>query len=320
MVDMDPNITPDRAITARAATQFGLVTVAQARELGLSTDQIKHRVRSGRWQRLHRGVYRVAGSPPSWRQRALAACLALPPDGTTSHLTASALVRLGEPAPPTPHLTVGPTRSARLAGAVVHRSPLDPQDVTRVDGIPTTTAGRTLVDCAGMLGPVRLQRMVDEAMHRRLVDPAQIDAIWDRVRQGPGRGGEGRLRKALAPWVGPIRPGSPAEARLRQQLRQWGFPEPDLQVIVRSASGEVVARIDLGWPLLRVGIEYDSQRWHGPTRWADDLARQDHLERLGWRILRADLVDLHPGAYRLRDEIKEAIAAASASVLPPRSE
>jgi very-short-patch-repair endonuclease len=36
----------------------------------------------------------------------------------------------------------------------------------------------------------------------------------------------------------------------------------------------------------RLAVECDGERWHGPAKLADDMARQAILERLGWRFAR----------------------------------
>lgn len=36
----------------------------------------------------------------------------------------------------------------------------------------------------------------------------------------------------------------------------------------------------------RLAIELDGDQYHGPERWADDLARQRVMERVGWRFWR----------------------------------
>jgi hypothetical protein len=307
MMGMDQNITY-RAVEAEvASTQHGLITFDQAIAVGLSPQQVQRRVARGQWVRVHRGVYRVAGTPPSWHGAALAACLAAPRGAMTSHLTAAAVSGLGIQAPPRPAVTVEPGRSSRLPGVTVHRSVLPPEDCTVVQAIPTTTVARTLVDCAAILGPVRLQRLVDEAFHRQLVRPAQIVAVWDRVRRGAGRAGETRLRAAVEPWAAPITPGSPAELRLHQRLVQWGLPQPELQIVVRGPSGTAIARIDFGWSQYLVGIEYDSVRWHGASRWERDLAREQRLTAAGWVILRADKSDLEPGQHELERAARRAL-------------
>jgi hypothetical protein len=127
--------------------------------------------------------------------------------------------------------------------------------------------GRTLIDCASILGPVRLQSVVDEAFHRRLVSVRGVEWMLDATRRAPGRPGEVRLRDALDPWRTRIAAGSPAEHRLRLQLVQWGYPEPELQVPVIAADGSVLGRVDCGWPAVRIGIEYDSERFHGESAW-----------------------------------------------------
>lgn len=286
-----------------AAGQHGLLTVEQARAAGLTDHQIRYRVRSDRWESVTPGVFRMTGAPTTWHQRVMAACLAVP-GSAASHLTAASLTGLNVPRPPVPHLTVERGRSVRCPLAVVHTARHPVTEVRRYDGIPATTIGRTLVDCAGLLGPTRLQRLVDEAMHRHLLRPEQLDSLWDDVRRAPGRRGEGKLRAATEPWAGPIKAGSPAEARLRRQLADWGFPRPDGQISVRDPRGVVIARIDLGWPDRWLGLEYDGVQWHGPTQWKADEERHRAVERAGWRLLHVDKADLQPGARTFRHELE----------------
>lgn len=189
---------------------------------------------------MDREVYGISGVPETWQQRALAACLAAPGGAGASHLTAAALAGLDLGPPPMPDVTIGRGRSTRLPGVTDHTSRLTPTDLTLFDVVPCTTVARTLIDCAGALGPMRLRRVVDQAMHQRLVTPAQVQRCWDRARLRPGRAGEMRLRKALEPWSGSIRPGSPAELRLRRQVVEWGYPEPGLQVVIRDDVGDKV--------------------------------------------------------------------------------
>ncbi|MBX3287105.1 MAG: hypothetical protein KF703_17285 [Actinobacteria bacterium] len=298
----------ERAIGQRASTQHGLITAAQARRLGMERGQIRSRVETGRWRCVAPAVYRLAGVPESWQQVALAACLGSAFGAVASFLTAGALAALCPP-PLVPHVTVGRGRSARSGIAVVHRARQAPAPVI-LQGVPCTDVARTLVDCAAILGPVRLQRMVDEAMHRRLVTVGRVEAALEASRLAPGRVGEGRLRETLEPWRTAIAAGSPAEHRLRMLLVQWGFPQPELQVPVVAVDGTVLGRLDCGWSHVRIGIEYDSERHHGQEAWASDLARQRAIEAEGWRIVRADKVDLRPGERRLRSDLDRIWAAA----------
>lgn len=188
----------------------------------------------------------------------------------------------------------------------MHTARLSLGHVTVLRGVPATTVGRTIVDCAGVLGPNRLGRLTNQAIHRQLLRLDQVPELWDHARRAPGRHGEVRLREVLEPWMGPITPDSPAEARLRRQLVEWGYPEPELQIPVRDEHGTVVAVIDTGWSPRRLGIEYDSAEFHDPSRWRADEARHRLIESLGWTLLHADKLDLQPGSGALRASLRRA--------------
>lgn len=292
------------ALGERAAEQHGLLARHQILELGGTRHQIQGRLHGGLWLPIAPGVYAIAGIPDHWLRRVHAAALSVV-DSVACRLTAAALHACLEHPPPQPHLTVPFGRSTRSPVAVVHRARLTPVDRTVVSGIPVTTIERTLVDLAADLSPKRLQGIVDAALHTRLVTPRSIDGAWERSQRAPGRHGHQNLLASLVHWREPILPGSVAEMRLLRQLEQWGFPKPERQVPIVDASGRVIARADLGWPVDRFGIEYDSERWHDPTRWAADEARHAAVEATGWRLLRADKTDLRPGS-RFRDDLLRA--------------
>ena len=83
-----------QAIAACAAEQHGVVTWDQALARGLTPSMLRRRLESGAWERLFRGVYRVGGSPDTWRQRLLAATFAAGKDAVASHRVAAAIHRL----------------------------------------------------------------------------------------------------------------------------------------------------------------------------------------------------------------------------------
>ena len=91
----------------------------------------------------------------------------------------------------------------------------------------------------------------------------------------------------------------------------------------------------------RLAVEVDGDFWHGPDKYADDLARQGDLERVGWRFARVKeweyytdkssalqpvfdtLAELNigPGATRLREPtIVEKARVPSYEELPPLDE
>ncbi len=82
-----------------AQAQYGLLTRAQI--LGvLSRSQLHRRLRAGLLVPVGRGVYRLAGSPVTWRQRALAACLAIGDPVAVSHRAAGYAWRVASLAAP----------------------------------------------------------------------------------------------------------------------------------------------------------------------------------------------------------------------------
>ncbi|MFE9333511.1 type IV toxin-antitoxin system AbiEi family antitoxin domain-containing protein [Streptomyces sp. NPDC006925] len=142
-----------------AADQWGLVTAAQAKDAGVGGVQLKRLTDTGLLENVARGVYLLtaAGQPPhleikaAWLrlQPAVPAWQRDPADpqsGVVSHTSACELLELGDI--PTigvelsvPKRRVTQDRSVRLRTAVV-----DPAETTVVDGLPVTTAHRTVVD------------------------------------------------------------------------------------------------------------------------------------------------------------------------------
>jgi predicted transcriptional regulator of viral defense system len=89
------------------------------------------------------------------------------------------------------HITVpGSTDDPRSAdappGIVVHRSPpLHPDDLAVVDGIPCTSAARTLVDCAEEMTIDELRELFGNARRRGLLDLDAVRASAARVEWRP---------------------------------------------------------------------------------------------------------------------------------------
>ena len=55
------------------------------------------------------------------------------------------------------------------------------------------------------------------------------------------------------------------------------------QIPVLAENGFVVARIDLGWPERRVGVDFDgAHHWTDPRQRTLDVERYARLPELGW--------------------------------------
>src|SRR5205807_3220779 len=82
-------VSSDRSVAVLAESQYGLVTRAQARARGMSEDGIHRRLQAGHWERIHHGVYRLAGSQRSPEQTVLGVCLAGGAGTFASHASAA---------------------------------------------------------------------------------------------------------------------------------------------------------------------------------------------------------------------------------------
>lgn len=159
----------DLAAAAVAARQHGVLSVQQAREVGLRTRQVQHRVESGRWARVGSGVYRVAGAPRTWRSEVMSAVLLAgsgdPGHAAASHGTALHLLDPGRfPRPPKVEVSVEHGRRATAGGAAVHHARDLLPDVTTADGISCTTGVRTTIDRAAVLDEHPLTALVDDVV------------------------------------------------------------------------------------------------------------------------------------------------------------
>ncbi|HVP02558.1 MAG TPA: type IV toxin-antitoxin system AbiEi family antitoxin domain-containing protein [Solirubrobacteraceae bacterium] len=276
----------DARIAALAARQHGVITVAQLRELGLSTRAAGHRVAAGRLHRMHRGVFAVGHHRVSLAGVRMAAVLACGRGARLAGRSAGALWGV-LPAGAGPIEVTTPQRGrSGPRGVLVHRTRvLAPDDTAIVDGIPVTSLARTLVDLAGVLDEDRLERAVHEAEVLRVLDVPEVIAAIDRL---PGRRGTGRLRALLAqPSPGPTR--RELERRFLALCRAGAIPQPRLNATV--ALPERLTEVDALWSRERLVVELDGAGAHLTRRAFETDRRRDAMlaaegyvvVRLTWR-------------------------------------
>jgi hypothetical protein len=262
----------DQAAALWFARQLGLITREQATACGATREMIQHRLETGRWVRAGAGVYRLAGVPVTWEQRALAACLVGVPDAVVSHQSAAVLLGVSGFRPGRLHITVPRHRGARSPLAKVHRSDLARADRSLRNGIPLTHPARTIADLSRCVTPQLLVEAVDDVLCRRLT-------TLDRIPPATPT-----LRTVLEAWNGEGEAQTAAEMRMVRALLDAGLPQPVRQYWIGAAR----ARVDLAYPDDRIAIELDSFRWHGGRRPFDgDRARGNRIVAAGWRLLRA---------------------------------
>jgi predicted transcriptional regulator of viral defense system len=197
-----PHPRIDQAIAELASRQHGLVTFKQLRGIGLSASAIDGRVRAGRLHRVHRGVFAVGHPLLSRNGRFMAAVLACGARAALSHRSGACHRGLRSDNRATIDVTSAKRSGRKLAGITAHSgATLLPRDVEIVDGIPTTSLARTLLDLADVVSQRRLERAVEEALVLRQLDMRAVDDVLARAN---GRRGAATLRAVLDA----IRPGT----------------------------------------------------------------------------------------------------------------
>lgn len=270
-----------------ASEQHGVFSRRQARDHGMSGRRVEHVCRVGRWIRVHPGIYRIAGAPPSWSSHLVAACLA-DETGLASHRSAARLWQLrGFARDEGIEITVPPGHARALRAVRVHQcKTLLPTDRRILDAVPVTAPELTLLHLGAGLPPARIDGLVDEAIRRGLTTLPKLR--WRlRVLGRRGRNGTAGLRAVLDARDPQL---AAAESRLERRflalVRRSGLPAPTLQHPIRRGDG-IVARIDAAWVEQRIAVELDSAEFHRPVdRWSADLVRQNALVAEGWTPLR----------------------------------
>ncbi len=136
-----------------AQEQGGYFTSAQALTCNISRRMISHYARTGRYERISAGLYRLRDFPTSRHEEALVGWLSVGADrAVISHETALDLYDLTDIIPDAVHVTV-PRRMRWLRapeGVIVHTTAHPPErdDVTAMDGMRVTGPERTLLDVA----------------------------------------------------------------------------------------------------------------------------------------------------------------------------
>jgi hypothetical protein len=268
--------------------------------LGFSARSIEHRLLRGRLHPAGRGVYAVGWPGLTQKRRWMAAVLACGDGAVLSHRSAARLWEIGAERGGRIDVSVRRRCELHRAGLCVRGRPTLPaEDVCSRDGIPLTSPVRTLVDLATELGPVAVERAVNDADKRDLIDPEALRSALDRYARQPG------------------------VCRLRQQLDRLTFrlSDSDLEIYFRPIaaaaklpppqSKKVVNgfEVDFFWPDLGLVVETDGLRYHRtPSAQARDALRDRTHVIAGMSPLRFT----HYEIRHERHKVRTALIAANA--------
>lgn len=196
----------ERLVGELAQAQWGLLTAAQARGVGVSRVQLNRLVQDEMLIRLAHGVYVLRGATGMEHLELRAAWLALDPErmaadrlrmptagGVVSHASAARLHQLGDLEADRHEFTLPTRKQTRRPDVRLHRGDLTPDEVVTVAGLPVATPERVIVDLLDdRHDGEHIARVLASAVQSRSID---LDRLTPRLapfaaRFGfqPGRG------------------------------------------------------------------------------------------------------------------------------------
>lgn len=166
----------------------------------------------------------------------------------------------------------------RPRGIVTRRERISADEIVVVRGMAVASPARAAFDLGRHLARDRAVAHLDALA--RATGLVASDVTWLEGRYTGARGIR-RFREA----IDLMDPGaqSPKETWLRLLLVDAGYPRPTTQIPVSDESGRVFAYLDMGWPELKIAVEYDGdQHRKDRTRYVWDERRIRKLRKLGW--------------------------------------
>ncbi len=267
---------------------------------------LETRVRRGRLERVHPGVYCVAGAPKTFEQRVCAATAWAGPGAVASHRTAGYLWQMVERSPTVDDVWVPRRRTRPPPGVCAHYSEtLSRRDRGTLRRVPVTSPPRTLIDLAAVLPEDLIEVALSRAIVERRVTAKVLRArIHDMARQGVQ--GPRVLRSLLHQGSGRSFVTSPLERLVGEALAGAGLPPFHREYPVYLEGG--VYYLDFAFPHFRVGVEADSRRWHSDAgSFERDRARHNALASAGWRVLRVTEDQVRRDPAGVQDRVLQTI-------------
>ncbi|HET8565737.1 MAG TPA: DUF559 domain-containing protein [Solirubrobacterales bacterium] len=199
----------------------------------------------------------------------MAAVLACRPGAVLSHRSAAALWGFGKEHEDYIDVSVRRNSEVHLRGIRCHRRPtLPPSAITTRWNIPLIQPVQTFIDLVGVMGPRDLERAINEADKRDVID-------WDSLRKAlddhAGERGVRLLRRILDRHTFRLSDDE-LERLFRPLAAAAGLPTPLTKQLVDDFE------VDFLWPDLGLVVETDGWRYHRtPSAQTRDALRfQEH--------------------------------------------
>ena len=210
----------------------------------------------------------------------MAAVLACGPGAVLSHRSAAALwgIRRGTSGAID---VVAPVKSRSRGSIRRHFAVLPADEATEHDGIPVTTAPRTIFDLAATEPPHVVEAALRQVEFRKLYDRLSLKDLLDRY---PRRRGARAVRAALARLQ---ESSGQVESRLEERflpfLDRHRLPRPQFNAWLNAGGRRY--RVDCLWPAQRQIVELDGWEVHGTrSAFRDDRERDRRLSVAGFGV------------------------------------
>jgi very-short-patch-repair endonuclease len=267
---------------------------------GEKSRAVQARIESGRYLRIYDGVYAIGHADLTVYGRRRAVVLACGRRAVLSHRSAAGAWGLRPDGGTKWDVTVRRGSAVRPAAPVrVFRYPtLTDDEVTDLDGVPTTTVARTLLDLAAIVPAHHLRRAVERAEQVELFD---LTAVNRTLAAHPRQPGRRRLLDLIADMQdhGTTRTRSDVEAAFLQLCLDHGLPRPQVNRINNGAER------DFRFPDHRLIVEVDSYTFHrGRRAFTDDRARDREVLRRGHRTARFTAVEIASAPTAVAEELR----------------
>jgi very-short-patch-repair endonuclease len=277
--------------------QDGVLTLKQAREIGLSRQAVNRRVQSGEWRQCSRGVYFVDDRPFADAARVRAAVWGYGESATASGLAAAWWHGVTRFAPEIVEVTVPRNSSGRRhPGSKPRRRDLAPCDVVERRRLRATAVPLTIIEAA-----VRQRggmKLMDSVLQRNV----ELRELWSAHLRNKGRYGSPAARRLLQAASDGAR--SAAERLLIKLLREAGI------TAWRTNYPIGPYKVDVAFPDGKVAIEVDGLAFHSSAEdFQNDRERQNYIALLGWQVLRFTWLDLTVYPKRVIALIRSATSA-----------
>jgi predicted transcriptional regulator of viral defense system len=167
---------PDyRQLYEIAENQAGYFSSSQAKEAGFSWERLSDNVKKGNFIRIYRAVYRLVQFPHSPYEDMFVTWLRTGPNSVISHESALYLYDLSDVLPAQMHVIMPRSGSRRRKEIRLHTHKLSENEIAHREGLPVTTASRTILDVAESgLAEEQVRQSIIDALRRGLTTKDEL--------------------------------------------------------------------------------------------------------------------------------------------------